>query len=112
VLFMRYLPHPQDPGRSSFHVMILVPTMKPGARPPAYMGVEDHVDISGATRAVRQHRGMADAALGWALDQDLTVLRELQRGVQSSGLGVARLSEHEARIQQFWAEYDRYLGQL
>jgi phenylpropionate dioxygenase-like ring-hydroxylating dioxygenase large terminal subunit len=109
VLFMRYLPHPQDPAKSVFHVMILVPLMRAGARPPGYMGVDEHADVSGASRAVRQQRNMNDAALGWALDQDLAVLRELQRGVQSSGLGVARLSEQEARIQQFWAEYGRYL---
>jgi phenylpropionate dioxygenase-like ring-hydroxylating dioxygenase large terminal subunit len=109
VLFMRYLPDPRDACRSLFHVMILVPAMKAGARPPGYMGVEDHVDVSGATRPVRRHCGMTEAALGWALDQDLAVLRELQLGVQSSGLGVARLSEQEGRIQQFWVEYGRYL---
>jgi phenylpropionate dioxygenase-like ring-hydroxylating dioxygenase large terminal subunit len=110
VLFMRYLPDPRDPERSLFHVMILTPKMKPGARPPGYMGVEDHVDISGATRPARQHRTMSDAGLGWALDQDLAVLRELQRGVRSTGLSELRLAEHEARIQHFWAEYERYVG--
>lgn len=109
VLFMRYLPHPTDPERSTFHVQILVPKMRPGARPPAYMGVEDSVDVSGATRPARRRATMDDAGLGWALDQDCAVLRELQRGVRSAGLGATRLSEQESRIQQFWAEYSRYV---
>lgn len=109
VLFMRYLPHASDPARSLFHVMILVPPMRPGARPPGYMGVEDHVDVSGATRPARQRRPMSDAGLGWALDQDCAVLGELQRGVQSSGFRFARLSEQEARIRHFWSEYSRYV---
>jgi phenylpropionate dioxygenase-like ring-hydroxylating dioxygenase large terminal subunit len=109
VLFMRYLPHRSDPGRSLFHVMILVPPMRPGARPPGYMGVEDHVDVSGATRPARQRRAMTDAGLGWALDQDCAVLAELQRGVQSRGFRYARLSEQEARIRHFWSEYARYV---
>lgn len=109
VLFMRYLPHRSDPERSFFHVMVLMPKMRAGARPPAYMGVEDDVDVSGTARPARQCRTMQDAGLGWALDQDLAVLRELQQGMRSAGLQALRLSEQEARIQQFWAEYAKYV---
>jgi phenylpropionate dioxygenase-like ring-hydroxylating dioxygenase large terminal subunit len=110
VLFMRYLPHRSDPERSEFHVMILVPRLPRGVRPPGYMGVDEAADCSGRTRASRERRSMAAPGLGWALDQDCAVLRALQSGVRSAAAGSLRLSEHEARIRHFWTEYARRTG--
>jgi phenylpropionate dioxygenase-like ring-hydroxylating dioxygenase large terminal subunit len=105
VLFMRYLPDAKDPERSLFHVMVLAPKLKPGSRPPGYMGVEDDADLSGARRAARLHRTMENPQLGWALDQDVAILRTMGAGVRSKGLRRLRFGELEQRIQHFFSAY-------
>ena len=50
VLVMRFLPHPTDPEKSYYHVWVLSRKLAEGARPPAYMGVEAEIDISGKVR--------------------------------------------------------------
>jgi phenylpropionate dioxygenase-like ring-hydroxylating dioxygenase large terminal subunit len=109
VLFMRYLPHPDDPSRSDFHVTILMPRLKPGAAPPGYMGLEPDADIAPAVRPPRLRRPGSAPGLGWALDSDCEMVPAQQRGMASPGMGPVRLSELEGRIVHAAAELDRWM---
>ena len=110
VQVMRFLPHATDPAKSFFHVWILVPTTKPGVRPPANFGVEPEVDVSGAVRPTRIYTRQEDAGVGDVLQQDIDNMAAVQKGLASAGMQAGvRLSEQEQRIQQFHAEIDRRL---
>ncbi|MNF30133.1 hypothetical protein D3C84_108530 [compost metagenome] len=112
-MVMRFLPHPSDPGRCTFNVWILIPKLKPGVRPPWYFGVEDDVDVSGATRPERRYASLDAPGLGEVIEQDLTNLVAMQRGLVSRGIrdGI-RLGELEQRIQQLHAELDRLIARI
>ncbi len=111
VQVMRFLPHPSDPAKSIFHVWILVPSTKPGVRPPANFGVEDDIDVTGAIRPGRAFTHQAQAGVGDVLQQDIDNMAAVQRGLASAGMANGiRLSEQEQRIQQFHAEIDRRLA--
>ena len=111
VQVMRFLPHPTDPAKSFFHVWILVPTTKPGVRPPANFGVEDDVDVTGNVRPQRAYTRQDAAGVGDVLQQDIDNMAAVQRGLASAGMADGlRLSEQEQRIQQFHAEIDHRLA--
>jgi phenylpropionate dioxygenase-like ring-hydroxylating dioxygenase large terminal subunit len=110
VQVMRFLPHPTDPAKSFFHVWILVPSTRPGVRPPANFGVEDDVDVTGAVRPPRRTTRQEQAGVGDVLQQDIDNMAAVQRGLASAGVATIRLSEQEQRIQQFHAEIDRRLA--
>ncbi|MCB5945553.1 SRPBCC family protein [Acidocella sp. KAb 2-4] len=111
VLFMRMRPHPTDPERAFYDAMVLSRRLADGVRPPAYMGVEPDVDVTGSTRPARQRTTSEDPRGGDVIDQDVANMVTLQKGMHSRGLGgVIRLSEQEKRIQQFFAEIDLYLN--
>ncbi len=76
------------------------------------MGVGPEVDITGATRPKRVYlEPDKAAALGVVLEQDASNLPRVQAGLHSRGLhGVVNFSEQERRIQQFFAEWSRYLN--
>jgi phenylpropionate dioxygenase-like ring-hydroxylating dioxygenase large terminal subunit len=108
-LVMRFRPHESDPEQCYYDVMILCPKLKSGKRLPGYMGVEPDVDISGDVRPARErvHR----TELGEIMRQDVDNIPFVQLGIHSRGTrGVVRLSAQEKRIQQFYAEIDRYLS--
>jgi phenylpropionate dioxygenase-like ring-hydroxylating dioxygenase large terminal subunit len=110
VQVMRFLPHPTDPAKSFFHVWILVPSTKPGVRPPANFGVEPEIDVTGAVRPKRAYTEQDNAGVGDVLQQDIDNMAAVQRGLASVGMANGlRLSEQEQRIQQFHAEIDRRL---
>jgi len=111
VLLMRFRPHASDPERGYYDVMVLARKLGKGMRPPAYMGVDDHADISGKTRPSRIRATMDNPQAGELLEQDFANFVSLQRGMRSLGLGgIMRYSEQEQRIQQFHAELDLYLS--
>jgi len=113
VLVMRFLPHASDPEKFIYHVHIIIPKLKEGVRLPFYMGVEDHVDISGKTRPKRQYTTMEKPEMGEVLDQDISNLLAVQRGIKSRGFpGGNRYAERELRIQVLHAETDLYLKGL
>jgi phenylpropionate dioxygenase-like ring-hydroxylating dioxygenase large terminal subunit len=113
VQVMRFLPHKTNPARSWFHVWILVPSTRPGVRPPANFGVEDDVDVTGAVRPVRRHTRQEAAGVGDVLQQDIDNMAAVQRGLASAGMADGlRLSEQEQRVQQFHAEIDRRFAQV
>lgn len=110
VLLQRFRPHPTDPERGYHDVFVLSAKLAEGQRPPAYMGVENDVDVSGKVRPARRHTTHADSQAGEVLDQDISNMITLQRGMHSRGLnGTIVFSEQERRIQQFLAELDLYL---
>lgn len=110
VLVMRFLPHPTDPEKSFYHVWVISRKLKGNVRPPAYMGVEPHVDISGETRPARRFNSKINNELGEVLDQDISNVEGVQRGLHSRAFHFNRYSEQEQRIMQLHAEIDRYLN--
>jgi len=111
VMVMRFLPHATDPARCHYHVWILLPKMKEGVRPPSYMGVEDTVDISGKERPKRRYSTLEDPQLGEVLEQDISNLVLMQRGVMSAAMDEGiRLGELEQRIQVLHAQIDRCIA--
>jgi phenylpropionate dioxygenase-like ring-hydroxylating dioxygenase large terminal subunit len=108
VLVMRFLPHATDPEKSYYHVWVLSRKLAEGARPPAYMGVEDNVDISGKTRPVKRYNHKSKAELGEVLEQDIANIEGVQRGLRSRSFDFNKYSEQEQRCMQLHAEIDRY----
>lgn len=110
-LVMRFLPHASDPGKSYYHIWVILPKCKPGTPAPWYFGVEPDVDVTGATRPARRYTTIEDPQVGEVPGQDLTNLVAMQRGLMSEGMkdGV-RLGELEQRIQQLHAEIDRLIA--
>jgi phenylpropionate dioxygenase-like ring-hydroxylating dioxygenase large terminal subunit len=111
VLLMRFRPHATDPERGHYDVFVLSAKLADGQRPPAYMGVDDHVDVTGLTRPPRHYSTAEDPRAGEVLEQDIANMVTLQRGMHSKGLRETIVfSEQERRIQQFLAELDLYLA--
>ena len=108
VLVMRFLPHATDPDKSYYHVYVLSRKLADGLRPPAYMGVEDDVDVSGKTRPPRRYNSTANTQLGEVLDQDVSNVEQVQRGLKSRCFKLNRYSEQEQRNIQFQAEMQRW----
>ena len=107
VLIMRFLPHPTNPEKSLYHVHIISQKLKDGIRPPAYMGLENDIDISGKTRPGRRYNNKSKPELGEVLEQDIANVEGVQRGLRSRGFDFSKYSEQESRIMQFYAEVDR-----
>jgi phenylpropionate dioxygenase-like ring-hydroxylating dioxygenase large terminal subunit len=110
VLLQRFRPHPTDPEKGYHDVMVLSAQLGDGRRPPAYMGVEDDVDVSGKVRPPRRRTTHENPQGGEVVEQDIANMVTLQRGMRSKGLNdIIVFSEQERRIQQFLAELDLYL---
>lgn len=110
ILMQRFRPHPTDPERGYQDVFVLSAKLADGRRPPAYMGVEDDVDVSGKTRPAIRRTTHEDPQGGEVVEQDIANMVTLQRGMHSRGLKETIVfSEQERRIQQFLAELDLYL---
>lgn len=110
VLLQRFRPHPGDPERGYHDVIILSAPLAEGRRPPAYMGVEADVDVTGKLRPAIRRTTHLDPQAGEVVEQDITNMVTLQRGMHSRGLnGIIVFSEQERRIQQSLAELDLYL---
>ena len=111
ILVMRFLPHPTDPEQSVYHVWVLSRKLKDGVRPPAYMGVEPEVDVSGNTRPARRYNTKQKPELGEVLEQDIRNVEGVQKGIRSRSFDFNKYSEQEQRIVQLHAEIERYLHQ-
>ncbi|WP_327753856.1 aromatic ring-hydroxylating dioxygenase subunit alpha (plasmid) [Sphingobium sp. SJ10-10] len=110
VLMQRFRPHPTDPERGYQDVFVLSAKLAEGRRPPAYMGVEDDVDVSGKVRPAIRRTTHDNPQGGEVVEQDIANMITLQRGMHSHGLNERIVySEQERRIQQFLAELDLYL---
>ena len=107
---MRFLPHATDPTRSFFHVWTLARKTRSGVRPTPFFGVESDADLSGATRPAQRRTTQERPELGFVLEQDVSNMALVQRGLASAGCTGIRLSEQEGRIQQLHAEIDRRIA--
>lgn len=111
VLLMQFMPHATNPEKFYYHAVHLAAKLKPGAKMPFYMGISDDVDISGQTRPPRQHVPLHDTGLGLVMDQDISNLLAVQKGLKSRGFYEGnRYGEKEIRIQVLHAEMERYLS--
>jgi phenylpropionate dioxygenase-like ring-hydroxylating dioxygenase large terminal subunit len=106
-------PHPDDPCKSSLHVMVLSPRLKPGKAPPSWMGAAPDADTSGKTRPSRRRVSSEDpdlkSILGELLWQDVRNIEGCSAGMRSRNFQNVRFSELEQRNQHQFAEMDRYL---
>lgn len=107
-----FRPHPHDPRRFVFDVIILMhPQKDRSIRPPAYMGLPDDADLSGETPAETIVVDWREGGLGELFDQDSNLFTQIQEGVESLGFRGAILSGQEQRVGHFHAELDRYMGE-
>ena len=112
VFLHRFLPHPTDPNQFTYDTCILYRHVDaPGYRAPAWMGMSDEADMSGATRPDIVHTGLGEPpGLGEVLDQDSDLLPIVQEGAHSRGFRGPLWSEQEARLRHFHAELDRHMA--
>jgi len=111
-LMMRFRPHPTDPERCYYDVMVLAHKVPdPTHHLPSYMGLPRDIDLSREVpRPPRIALKHGDASLGPVLDQDAEVLPLVPAGVRSRAFAGMRLSDQEIRMRHFYREYDRYMS--
>ncbi|GGC22865.1 (2Fe-2S)-binding protein [Novosphingobium marinum] len=111
ISMLYFRPHPSDPRKFIFDVIVMMhPQDNPDILPPAYMGLPEGWDISGKEPAQIEVIDWEEGGLGELFDQDASLFRDVQRGVESQSYEGAILSEQEQRIGHFHAELERYLG--
>jgi len=111
LLIQRFRPHPRDPEQMTYDLMVLFhPVDDPTFKVPAYMGVEDGVDISGKVRPERRFIAHGQDGLGDVISQDARMMGYVQAGVNSRGYGGARYSEMEQQLRHWHKEWDRYIA--
>jgi len=108
---MRFMPHATDPQRFYYDTMTLFRSAEdPNYKAPDWMGVPDHLDLSGETRPdIEYYTVGEDANLGEVLSQDVALLESIQVGTHSRGFKGALWSEQEQRIRHYHREVDRYV---
>ena len=111
VFLMRFLPHESDPERFYYDTMTLMyPVEDPHYSPPAWMGLPEGTDVSGATRPATEHYSIEqDANLGLVLSQDSTLMPVVQKGMRSRGFKGQLWGEQEQRLRHFHVELERRL---
>jgi phenylpropionate dioxygenase-like ring-hydroxylating dioxygenase large terminal subunit len=111
ISLLYFRPHPGDPRRHILDVIVMMhPQEESAIAPPAYMGLPDGWDVSGRERAETQLVDWREGGLGELFDQDASLFKHVQEGVESIGYRGGVLSEQEQRIRHFHAELDRYMG--
>lgn len=111
VSFLYFRPHATDPRRFVFDVIVMMhPQDNPAIQPPAYMGLPEGWDLTGAKPAEIEHIDWREGGLGEVFDQDSALFADVQQGIESLGFRGSVLSEQEQRIGHFHAELDRYMG--
>ena len=109
---MRFMPHATDPNRFYYDTMTLFrPADDPDYRAPAWMGIPEGTDLSGAIRPDTEHVPLGEPPnLGLVLDQDSELLPVVQDGTRSRGFDGPLWGEQEQRLRHFHTEVDRYLN--
>ncbi len=109
---MRFLPHETDPERFYYDTMtLIVPADDPNYTPPAWMGLPEGTDYSGAHRPDCEHYGIdEDANLGLVLGQDAALLPVVQKGMRSRGFKGQLWGEQEQRLRHFHVELQRWMN--
>ena len=113
VFLHRFIPHPTDPNQFTYDTCILYRDVDaPGYSPPAWMGLDKDLDLTGEDRPEIVRTGLGEPpGLGEVLDQDSELLPIVQAGARSRGFRGPLWSEQEARLRHFHAELDRQMAE-
>ncbi len=111
LLVQRFRPHPRDPEKMTYDLMVLIhPVDDPNYNVPAYMGVEEGVDISGKTRPERRKVAYGEDGLGYVINQDAVNMAFVQKGVNSRCFRGSRYAEQEQQLRHWHLELERYIN--
>ncbi len=99
---MRARPHPTDPGKTEFDKLTLV-------RRPVK---EREKLLPRPTRDTFEYDAViqGEKTMNITIDQDVELLKNVQSGMISAGFDSVWLSEEEARVKHFHAEWDFRMG--
>lgn len=111
VFIMRFLPHATDPNIFYYDTITMYrPVDDPNYSAPAWMGLPESTDLTGATRPEVDYFPVEQKPdLGLVLNQDAELLPEVQKGIRSRGFKGPLWSEQEIRLRHYQAELDRYI---
>jgi phenylpropionate dioxygenase-like ring-hydroxylating dioxygenase large terminal subunit len=101
--FQRFLPHPTDPEKTIWNVIQI------GRKTKSPRRLEIDPSVFDGPRLERKRTTIDDTGLYEVLDQDVETIPNVQKGVRSPSLKYVRYNEQEARIQQMYAEIDKYI---
>jgi len=105
-----FRPHPEDPRKFIFDVIILMhPQKSKDFIPPAYMGLPPDADVTGEHEAPVIEIDWREGGLGQLFDQDALLFTQIQEGVESAGFRGSIFSQQEMRLGHFHTELDRYM---
>lgn len=112
IFLMRFMPHETDPERFWYDTMtLLFPVDDPDYCPPAWMGLPEGIDATGAVRPETETFLMnEDPGLGLVLNQDANFLPSVQEGMRSKAFKGQLWGEQEQRLRHFHVELERRLG--
>jgi phenylpropionate dioxygenase-like ring-hydroxylating dioxygenase large terminal subunit len=112
VFIMRFLPHASDPNIFYYDtITMFLPVDEPNYTAPAWMGLPDGTDLTGAIRPDVDFFPVEQKPdLGLVLNQDAELLPEVQKGIRSRGFKGALWSEQEIRLRHYQVELDRYIN--
>jgi len=112
IFLMRFLPHPDLPGRFTYDNIILYRHVDdPDYVAPDWMGLPPGLDVTGAIRPEIQRVPLGVSPdLGLVLDQDSELLPVVQQGLRSRGFKGPLWSEQESRVRHFHAELSRFIA--
>jgi len=111
IFLMRFMPHETDPERFWYDTMtLLFPVDDPDYCPPAWMGLPEGIDATGAVRPDTETFLMnEDPGLGLVLNQDANFLPSVQEGMRSKAFRGQLWGEQEQRLRHFHVELERRL---
>jgi phenylpropionate dioxygenase-like ring-hydroxylating dioxygenase large terminal subunit len=109
---MRFIPHETDPERFYYDTMtLMLPAEDPDYSPPAWMGLPEDTDVTGAVRPATEYYTLEeDPQLGLVLSQDASLLPVVQQGMRSRGFSGQLWGEQEQRLRHFHVELERRLA--
>jgi phenylpropionate dioxygenase-like ring-hydroxylating dioxygenase large terminal subunit len=112
VFLMRFIPHETDPERFYYDTMtLMLPAEDPDYSPPAWMGLPEDTDVTGAVRPATEYYTLEeDPQLGLVLSQDASLLPVVQQGMRSRGFSGQLWGEQEQRLRHFHVELERRLA--
>lgn len=112
IFLMRFMPHETDPERFWYDTMtLLFPVDDPDYCPPAWMGLPEGTDATGAVRPETETFLInEDPGLGLVLNQDAEFLPSVQDGMRSKAFKGQLWGEQEQRLRHFHVELERRLG--
>jgi phenylpropionate dioxygenase-like ring-hydroxylating dioxygenase large terminal subunit len=101
--FQRFLPHPTDPEKTIWNVIQV------GRKTKSPRRLEIDPAVFEGPRLARKRTSIDNTGLYEVLDQDVETIPNVQKGVRSPSMKFVRFGEQEARLQQMYAEIDKYL---